>query len=268
MKPVLSAAISNDILFIGGDRMNFVFDIDGTLCFDGKTIESTIIEALTSLSDAGHEIIFASARPIRDLVPVIPSQFRYGKLVGGNGCFTSVNGNVSANVFTPNLMEQLHNIIQTHQLTYLADGEWDYAYTGSLEHPIYKNIDQSSAKNITITELEKICKLVLFNPTQLVMSSLEQLPLSITTYKNENAIDISPLGINKVSGLERVNVHDFIAFGNDSNDQCLFEKARYSVCVGDNEVHKYASIKITKENVAETILQLKEKYIAEELRRH
>ncbi|GEL06135.1 HAD hydrolase family protein [Rummeliibacillus stabekisii] len=236
--------------------MNFVFDIDGTLCFDGKLIESSIIDALAKLFHAGHEIIFASARPIRDLVPVIPAQFRKGKLVGGNGCFTSENGFVSANVFSPNFLVQLHNIIQTHQLTYLADGEWDYAYTGSLGHPIYKNIDQSSARNLTITELKKICKLVLFDPTQQVTTLLEQLPVSITAYKNENAIDISPLGINKVAGLERLNVHDFIAFGNDNNDQCLFEKAVYSVCVGDNEVHQYASKQIPKEDVAETILQL------------
>lgn len=236
--------------------MNFVFDIDGTLCFDGKTIDQSIIDALSKLSNAGHEIIFASARPIRDLVPVIPAQYRKGKLVGGNGCFISDNSLVSANVFSTNLLDQLHNIIQTHQLAYLADGEWDYTYTGSLEHPIYKNIDQSSARNITIKDLKKICKLVIFNPTPQVITLLEQLPVSITAYKNENAIDISPLGINKVFGLEKLNVHDFVAFGNDSNDQCLFEKANYSVCVGDNEVHQYASKKIAKEAVPETILQL------------
>lgn len=236
--------------------MNFVFDIDGTLCFDGKTINQPIIDALTKLSNAGHEIIFASARPIRDLVPVIPTQFKKDKLVGGNGCFTSENNQVSANFFSSHLIDQLHNIIQTHKLTYLADGEWDYAYTGNLQHPIYKNIDQSTAINRKIKDLKKICKLVIFNPTQQVTSLLEQLPVSITAYKSENAIDISPLGINKVSGLEKLNVHDFIAFGNDSNDQCLFEVAIFSVCVGDNEVHQYASKKITKEDVAETILQL------------
>lgn len=236
--------------------MNFVFDIDGTLCFDGKTIHQSIIDALTKLTEAGHEIIFASARPIRDLVPVLPAQFRKGKLIGGNGCFTSVNSQISSTFFDSNLREQLQEIIHTYHLTYLADGQWDYAFTGSMEHPIYKNIDQTSAKNLAITELEKICKLVIFNPTQQVISQLEQLPVSITTYKKENAIDISPLGINKVVGLEKLNIDDFIAFGNDNNDQCLFEKAVYSVCVGDNEVQQYASKTISKEAVGETILQL------------
>lgn len=236
--------------------MHFVFDIDGTLCFDGKTINPSIVHALKKLSDAGHEIIFASARPIRDLIPVIPEPFKEAKLVGGNGCFISEQTQVSANVFSADLIDQLRFIIQTHQLTYLADGKWDFAYTGDKTHPIYKNIDQSSAKNIPLLELDTVCKLVLFNPPQQVITLLEQLPLSITTYKNEHAIDLSPLGINKVSGLKKLNICEFIAFGNDSNDQCLFENSLYSICVGHNEVHQYASKKIAKDEVAETILQL------------
>lgn len=246
--------------------MNFVFDIDGTLCFNGKTIDSSIIEALHTLSEKGHEIIFASARPIRDLVSVIPHSFRNGKLIGGNGCFTSDRGVISVDFFSPNIMKQLLDMIETYQLTYLADGEWDFSYTGSLEHPIYKNIDQSSAKNVALTELKKVCKLVLFHPPQQVITTLEQLPVAITPYKNENAIDLSPLGINKVSGLKKLNVQDFIAFGNDSNDQCLFENALYSVCVGDNDVQKYASMKIAKDDVAKTIVQLAN--YAKELRIH
>lgn len=47
--------------------MRFVFDIDGTLCFDGRLIDQTIIDTLLQLQHDGHELIFASARPIRDL---------------------------------------------------------------------------------------------------------------------------------------------------------------------------------------------------------
>ncbi|ORN86969.1 hypothetical protein B8A12_15265, partial [Staphylococcus aureus] len=45
--------------------MRFVFDIDGTLCFDGRLIDQTIIDTLLQLQHDGHELIFASARPIR-----------------------------------------------------------------------------------------------------------------------------------------------------------------------------------------------------------
>ncbi len=42
--------------------MKFVFDIDGTLCFNGKSIDPSIIDSLLQLQHAGHELIFASAR--------------------------------------------------------------------------------------------------------------------------------------------------------------------------------------------------------------
>ncbi len=48
--------------------MRFVFDIDGTLCFDGRLIDQTIIDTLLQLQHAGHELIFASACPIRVFV--------------------------------------------------------------------------------------------------------------------------------------------------------------------------------------------------------
>ena len=240
--------------------MNFVFDIDGTLCFNGKTIDQAIVDALNKLLEHGHTVTFASARPIRDLVPVLPKQFKTGKLVGGNGCYISNNGQVSANSFTTELMDNLHTIIKNHQLTYLADGEWDYSFIGSKEHPIYLNINQESAVNIEISKLPKVCKLVLFQPNLTVIEKLHSLPVSVTHYKNENAIDISPRGINKVTGLNQLSINDFVAFGNDSNDQCLFESARFSVCVGQNDVRKYASLTIEKEDVAHTIVELSRKF--------
>lgn len=65
--------------------MRFVFDIDGTLCFDGRLIDQTIIDTLLQLQHDGHELIFASARPIRDLLPVLPSVFHQHTLIGANG---------------------------------------------------------------------------------------------------------------------------------------------------------------------------------------
>lgn len=241
--------------------MNFVFDIDGTLCFDGKTIDPAITHALNTLKESGHTVIFASARPIRDLVPVLPPQFREGKLIGGNGCFAFDHGVTHIEYLAPTIIEQLNNMVTTYELTYLADSEWDFSYNGSIHHPIYQNINQSTAHNRLLTELEKICKFVIFDPTEEIISQLEQLPVSLINYKNENAIDISPLGINKRAGLTKLQIHDFIAFGNDYNDQCLFEGAQLSVCVGENEVHQYASMKISQDEVAQTILELNQRFI-------
>jgi Predicted hydrolases of the HAD superfamily len=69
--------------------MQYIFDVDGTLSFDGKTISPLINRAIKDLIDADNEVIFASARPIRDLLPMIPS-FTDHKLIGANGAMISL----------------------------------------------------------------------------------------------------------------------------------------------------------------------------------
>lgn len=240
--------------------MNFVFDLDGTLCFDGKNIDIEIIEALQELKLEGHQVIFASARPIRDLVPVIPKSFHEGLLVGGNGTFTYDHGQIQVTHFEQPLLDKLIAVIHQHQLKYLADGQWNYAFTGDIAHPIYRNIDKTNSTNIPLEQLLPICKLVLFHPNEEVLEALEVFPVTVTHYKTEHAIDISPLGINKVKGLHMLNIQEFIAFGNDNNDQCLFEHAIHSVCVGNNNVKRYAKENIERADVAEKIRALMGKY--------
>ena len=46
------------------------------------------LQRLFELRQANHNVIFASARPIRDLIPVIP-EFADDTLIGGNGSIIS-----------------------------------------------------------------------------------------------------------------------------------------------------------------------------------
>ncbi|MGZ7257920.1 HAD hydrolase family protein, partial [Streptococcus pyogenes] len=46
--------------------MKFVFDIDGTLCFDRRTMDDEIKQVLLNAADYGHELIFATSRSYRD----------------------------------------------------------------------------------------------------------------------------------------------------------------------------------------------------------
>lgn len=244
--------------------MNFVFDLDGTLCFNFKSIDKEIIDALQELKFAGHQVIFASARPIRDLLPVIPSSFHKGLLVGGNGTFTYDHGHIQVINFEQQILDKLIELIHLHQLEFLADGQWNYAFSGNVVHPIYQNIDKTNSTNIPLEQLLPVCKLVLFQPNEEVLEALQVIPVSVTHYKTEHALDISPLGINKVRGLHMLNIQQFIAFGNDSNDQCLFEHAVHSVCVGNNEVKRYAKENIERADVAGKIRELIGKYYLDE----
>ena len=68
--------------------MNFVFDIDGTTSFNGMVIEPAIEREIYALLRAGHRVVFASARPVRDILPMLSDDVRAHSglaLIGANG---------------------------------------------------------------------------------------------------------------------------------------------------------------------------------------
>ena len=73
--------------------MIFVMDVDGTICFNGRFIENLLYKELKRISRK-HQVIFASARPIRDLLPVVKG-FDSHILIGGNGSIVSINNEIS-----------------------------------------------------------------------------------------------------------------------------------------------------------------------------
>ncbi|MEG0258688.1 MAG: HAD-IIB family hydrolase [Lysinibacillus sp.] len=244
--------------------MQFVFDLDGTICFGGRPLTEEMIQALETCLEDGHEVIFASARPIRDILPVIPKSLHSGNMVGGNGAFIQKEGQISVSAFDDVTKEALLRCIEHHNLTYLVDSKWDYAYTGSQEHPIFLNIDPLKlAKCLPITALQKWVKLVLFTSDNKIIDELRQLPVSLHIHSGENIVDISPVGIDKWSGLQELGVKEgeYIAFGNDANDITMFQHAKESVAVGSlKAIQPFASEFIIAEQVVEKVCKVSKEY--------
>ncbi|TQR21716.1 HAD-IIB family hydrolase [Psychrobacillus vulpis] len=221
--------------------MKFVFDLDGTICFKGNPLSKGIVHALDGIRAKGHEVIFASARPIRDLLPVLPDHMHHCSMVGGNGAFVAKEKEIiKVTTFDAKTTEAIRSLIEKYQLTYLIDSHWDYTYTGSQKHPIYRNIDPNQlATNVPIDCIEEMVKVVLFpndNEEQLVQV-LHNLPVQVYEHYQEGILDISPLGIDKWKGLQVLGVEEgaYIAFGNDSNDVSMFLHAKEGICIGENE---------------------------------
>lgn len=250
------------------NSVKFVFDLDGTISFKGKPLSTGIIAELENCIVNGHEVIFASARPIRDLLPVLPEAMQTFPMVGGNGAFVANAGEmIAVTAFQTEMVEHIRHLISTYKLPYLVDSNWDYAYTGSEAHPIYRNLDPLKlAKKVTLDKLQEIVKVVLFPGEHLkeVVEALQQLPISIYEHTSENILDISPNGIDKWNGLSKLGVvaGEFIAFGNDANDAPMFVKAKESVCVGDHRVSELTTMQVasSEEAVIASIRSYSAKY--------
>ncbi|MFE2143411.1 HAD hydrolase family protein [Streptomyces sp. NPDC059456] len=213
-----------------------VFDIDGTLCFDGRTIDDRILAALVACERVGHRLVFASARPVRDLLPVLDGAFSSATLIGGNGSLVSIDGQVRARAaFDPDTLGALMEAVERYQATYLADGPWDYAYTGPSDHPIRSRVDQGNlACRVALAELPEVVKFLVVGASDMAALAEAGRGLGVTAnhHLDESIIDFAPGSTTKWEALTSLGIGEYVAFGNDVNDLELLRNAERAVRVG------------------------------------
>jgi len=256
--------------------MKFIFDLDGTICFKGKPLSKKMVQALDSLMNKGHELVFASARPIRDLLPILPAHMQRLPMVGGNGAFVANGGHIIATThFDQPTADWIVRLIREFKADYLIDSKWDYAYSSRIDHPIRRNLDpERRARNVRIDELEEIVKVVILTSLngQRLLEELKKLQVMIYKHGTEDILDISPKGVDKWIGLQALGINslEFIAFGNDANDLSMFRHAKHSVCVGDHsDLSQLSTEKVLndEEHVVKKIYEIADQTSLEELLR-
>ncbi|MFB7912506.1 HAD hydrolase family protein [Streptomyces sp. NPDC056061] len=222
----------------GSGARTMVFDIDGTLCFDGRTIDDRILTAIGACERIGYDVVFASARPVRDLLPVLDGAFPSATLIGGNGSLVSVGSEVRARAsFDPAGFGALMDVVGKYGATYLADGPWDYAYTGPVDHPIRGRVDQGNlARMVDIADLPEVVKFLVVGASDMaeLAEAGRRLGLTVNHHLDEAIIDFAPGSTTKWEALTSLGTGAYIAFGNDINDFDLLRNAERAVRVGSH----------------------------------
>ncbi|KIX91782.1 hydrolase [Staphylococcus microti] len=219
--------------------MNIVFDVDGTICFNGQYIERNLANEIKRLGES-NTIIFASARPIRDLLPIV-KELKYDASIGGNG---SIVQNKESIEVIKAINEREYAEIKKFSLKYIVDGSFNYASNLTSNNIIYKQLDPDNlAEKLEIHKIEEPIKIILVDiPVSLYEDikkyiSRFQDMLSIINHDDERNIDIPAKGINKHSTLQKIiGDESYIAFGNDVNDYELLKHADKSYYVGNVSV--------------------------------
>lgn len=251
--------------------MRFVFDLDGTLCFDGRTISDDIKEVLGKAQYYGHQIAFASARSYRDCIPVLGEKLAQELVVGLNGGLAYDEG---ALVFHRHIEDKAFKEVlswcQRYNLPYFVDD--DFNYSGQLieKMPFAKHVDPLHlAKQVTLVELKNPIKMVIemSNHEDLIEDMVSELKLlesmDVAYFEHEKCLYINPYETNKATTIVNLIGDDFVVFGNDKNDKDLFKSSLYSVQVGDyTPLEKYADEKILADSsaIAQKIRDLYEQF--------
>ncbi|MEG0416430.1 MAG: HAD-IIB family hydrolase [Erysipelothrix sp.] len=234
--------------------MKYVFDIDGTLSFNGVSIDQEIVEALLKLETNGNEVIFASARPIRDMMEIVPKEFHHATWIGGNGAFTKTEQGIEAKHLTQDIYEPILNHVIDKDYDYMIDSDWDFAFKGDLNGSFYPQVNSHLAKHLQLSELNTINKILIFEPSLDTIEFLKAQDVVITQHSREHLIDISPKNCSKSSAINGLRITEYVAFGNDANDVPMFKNSIRSYCVGESDYAKHATNTISRDNVAKTIL--------------
>lgn len=204
--------------------MIYLFDLDGTVVFKGKSIDKRIVRALKKLEDEGNQVIFASARPIRDMLPLTQESFPHNFLIGGNGSIVQnkdkriIVQQIPATVFT-----ELKELISKHDLDYLVDSEWDYALKNRDDAlaKINSKIDALKlANNVELSSIRESIKCIFLNiPIDLyekLYEAVSSMKLSVIKHEEGLSIDLTGENINKYTTFRKFFPEDeYIAFGND-----------------------------------------------------
>lgn len=231
--------------------MNFIFDIDGTICFQGKPVSPKILDALFELKQAGHLIGFASARPCRDMLPVLDERFYDGLLIGGNGAMTYYERKlIHLFEISRPLYEHMVDIFEQFQASYLVDLAWDYYYKGTESHPFLQKVDPGRlGRRVERDSVELVAKVLVTEceDAQALKAKIKQLDLNIHQHSDEQVLDMTAISVDKMKALQQFGIQprEFICFGNDTNDIPMFKEARHAVMIGEHsELSAYAAEKI------------------------
>lgn len=249
--------------------MNFVFDLDGTICFDRRTISADIKEILENAPKFGHRVVFASARAYRDCIDVLGNQLAQNLVIGLNGGLAYEAGNL---IFHQHLEKNAYALAlsycHNYQLPYFVDDDFNYASFYDQKIPFIKSVDPLNlAQKLAIDELYNPIKMVIYMGEreelveELCHDLLATKQLDVDYHAHEKCLYLNPHMTNKATTIVKMLGKNFVAFGNDKNDIAMFEASAYSVQVGEFDLlQPYADEIISTVDLRQKILEVFERF--------
>ncbi|ROR15080.1 hypothetical protein EC836_101580 [Erwinia sp. JUb26] len=235
-------------IYKGNAVTTYIFDLDGTIITNGQPLHCNLAENIISLSHHAR-VIFASARPVRDMLPLLPNELHGCLMIGCNGAMAWQQGEcLFSNRFEDRQAATILGLLQQHQVPYVLDGHWSFS-TSQTAHTFHDYMRTLSDSEIPESELidQGVSKILIldgeFREKMDVFLHQKGFEFSLHHHRHENIFDITPREQNKYLALKMLGV-DFnrsIAFGNDSNDFEMLNNAGISIFTGEPHYYPGAS---------------------------
>ncbi|MCG7498312.1 HAD family hydrolase [Vibrio sp. Of7-15] len=221
------------------DNINLIFDLDGTIISNGEKLSQAGTRRLCDFSN-DYNIIFASARPVRDMLPLIPSDLHHATFIGCNGGQVWKNNSFVYSYQIPKgEAVQIISLLKELRVPYILDSDWHYSVS-EIPHAFHDylrslsslEVSENENMNLGITKilvLDRVCQD--FLKESLLLRGVSA---NLHTHTKDQFFDITPMKINKAEALKKlgVNFQSSLSSGNDFNDFEMLRKSEVSIFVG------------------------------------
>lgn len=223
----------------------FIFDLDGTIIFKDAHLCTENEKLLRRIKNAGHEVAFASGRPLRDFRLLMP-EWTHESFMALFGGAMSLRNNVILNQ-TSIAKEVCMKIVEfcvENNYPFVIDDHL-YYYHPETGHEFYDYIDNSivggfKQKNLQQMLDNEIYKIFILDdePIEKFTEMLNGTNLAIHRHSKFKSFDILPCGVNKYNGVMpflNYASNDVFVFGDDLNDYELFLNFHNSTLFGEHK---------------------------------
>ncbi len=238
-------------------------DIDGTLINGGSPLSERAIEVLSRLVREGHEVVFASGRPVRAIMPYYLSIHCSSPIIAYNGLWShrpQALGKKPGYVFKKDIVQEIYDKCKDRISSFMAESE-TVIYSSKHDDYLdmffpYEGMKEIISPNV---ELKEDVLTVLFCPkTEEDNKYIEELVESYDGYgyrrwTNSPYAEMYRKGITKGFGLEliqkalKIGKDDTIAIGDSDNDFEMLQKAKYAYAIKGCKSKKLLSAFLTTE---------------------
>ncbi|CAH0541818.1 MULTISPECIES: HAD-IIB family hydrolase [Vibrionaceae] len=248
---------------MGNGNLNIVFDLDGTIIEHGKPLGSQKAKDIVRLT-SGCNLFFASARPIRDMLPLIPEELRGATFIGCNGGQAWKNGDmIFSNQFPYEEIGPILALLKTKSTPYVIDSEWKYSFSQK-KHDFQSYIESLSDFRVSeediirhgVTKLLILCSQVKKDIEKFILSN--NLKCSLHSHTHDNFFDLTPIKTNKAEALDKLGVEfeNTLAIGNDYNDFDMLDNSKISIFVGETGSYDKASYRCSFDRVLDVVADI------------
>jgi hydroxymethylpyrimidine pyrophosphatase-like HAD family hydrolase len=217
------------------------FDLDGTICFDGRQVPAEILAALAGIPNT-VSVIIASARHPVNIAQVLPAQqMEQWDVVGANGAIAMSGGMLVSEVrLDAELASTLISTFDRIGCAYLAYGV-DFVIPGQHPHAMHRVIKQDIGARLRLgdsTDHRAIVKFLALPSTgcEKALKLSNALAETSVHRHSDGSFDVMAGGVDKVTGIAALgySLPLSAAFGNDANDVEMLRQASYSIGVGNH----------------------------------